>query len=73
MNDEVRWTGTVPANGNVTVEFVVAHTGSYSESVLNSAEYSHSGSSGTAAVSVTIEPAPANTVNTAFLPVIVKE
>jgi uncharacterized repeat protein (TIGR01451 family) len=52
----ITWNGTVTSGQSIALTFVVTHTGSYNESITNTAQFEHSSGSGSASASFSIEP-----------------
>ena len=66
---DIRWRGTVTGLSSVTWQWVVTHTGSYSEDVTNWAEYAHwFGGTGSDSATFDVKTAPSLTINKGVTP-----
>jgi uncharacterized repeat protein (TIGR01451 family) len=64
IGDVINWSGTVENGENITFTFTALHTGSYGETITNTAEFSGDTASGTAEAAFTVEYGP-TTINNA--------
>jgi len=74
--DQLTWNGAVPASGQVTFNFVVSHTGVYSQVVTNTASFFHpaSGSQGSGEAIFVVGPDPGSSPaqNQIYMPILLK-